>query len=734
MRPRSYAVVSLAAGCLFAGVCLAAEDPGWPRQYTGPQGTLITYQPQVDDWRDFHDLDFRMAFTVKPSGGKEAPGVAEITAHTDVNAAQNTVQLSDIKIKNINFPSQDPATAATDEALVRSFVPKTTTVSLQRIVACTPKKASAPPVAVDNTPPAIFVSQSPAVLLFVEGQPSLAPVQNTNIQYVANTRWPLFRDGSNSMYYLLVNDRWLSAQNVQGPWTPVTALPADMSAISSDAQWASLKNVIPPPANPNGPLPRVFYSSVPADIILFRGIPHFSGIPGAQLTYATNTDSNVFIYGPTQQYYYLTAGRWFSSNNLQGPWVYATPNLPPDFAKIPPSSPAGRVLAWVPGTPEAKDAVLKAQVPTTLDVKPNAASQVNVSYVGGAPEFKPIEGTSMTYAVNTPDKVINVDGTYYLCLQGVWFFSATPQGPWTTAGSVPQAIYTIPPSSPVYNVTYVTQTTNPNGDIEASHTAGYLGAFVAGAATGAIVASGTGYYYPPYAPALAAGAYMPYPATYGATPYYNDHTGAYGLSQSAYGPNGGSADRTASYNPYTGTMARTASVSTPYGSRAAGQAYNPYTGTYAQTKQGSAPGEQWGSSAVTRGDQTTYAQHYSNERGTAAAAESTRGGEAAGVSTAHGDTAAGKTANGDMYADKDGNVYRNTGGGWQKYGKGGWNSMPSDASKSAAQSADRSMENGRDRMGGDSGGLSSLRSEMDNRRRGDMGGDRFSRGGGGRRR
>ena len=69
----------------------------------------------------------------------------------------------------------------------------------------------------------------------------------------------------------------------------------------------------------------------------------------------------------------------------------------------------------------------------------------------------------MSYTTNTHDKMIKVGDVYYLCLQGVWFMSPNPQGPWTTSTSVPQAIYTIPPSSPIYNVTYVTQTANPDG-------------------------------------------------------------------------------------------------------------------------------------------------------------------------------------------------------------------------------------------------------------------------------
>ena len=70
-------------------------------------------------------------------------------------------------------------------------------------------------------------------------------------------------------------------------------------------------------------------------------------------------------------------------------------DLPPDFAKIPLSSPASAILATVPGTDEAKDAVLLAQVPTTMTIKPNEAqAKVKVDYAG-EPKFESIKGTSM---------------------------------------------------------------------------------------------------------------------------------------------------------------------------------------------------------------------------------------------------------------------------------------------------------------------------------------------------
>ena len=232
-----------------------------------------------------------------------------------------------------------------------------------------------------------------------------------------------------------------------------------------------------------------------------------------------------------------------------------------------------------------------------------AANEVKVSYVG-QPQFQPIKGTTMLYAVNTPNKVIQVGDQYYLCYQGVWFVSFSPQGPWQLAQTVPQVIYTIPPSSPVYNVTYVTQVPASDGEVTASYTAGYMGAFVMGATVGAIVACGTGYYYPPY---VYGGFYYPYAATYGYHTY-NPYTGAYGYGGAAYGPYG-SAHWGAAYNPNTGTYARGAQFPPPTAPVAAGQAYNPYTGAYGATRQGSNAYGSWGQSVVSKNGNTAYTQH-----------------------------------------------------------------------------------------------------------------------------
>jgi hypothetical protein len=681
--PLLFAITVLTITNLAAKTANPPADPGWPRQRTNENGSLVYYQPQIDAWTNFKELTFRMAFSLTPKGQKEIVGVIEAQAQTDVNMDDRSVLLRDFKINEVKLPGLDPAKASQVDQAVRSFLPPghTVVMALDRLVASVEKSQAPAPVQVQNNPPEIFVSNTPAILLNIDGEAVRTDIAGTNLGFVVNSNFPLFfeKGGAN---YLFTGEQWLKSPVLEGPWAPVANLPKDMTKVANDPKWAQMKKPILSPSAKGKP-PTIFYSNKPAEVILFKGQPNYANIPGTQLTVATNTDADLFVYTPTQAYYYLAAGRWFKASDLNGPWTYTTPDLPPDFANIPENSPAGRVLVSVPGTDDAKDAVLMAQVPTTATVDPKAAEQAKVTYTGD-PEFKPIEGTSMQYATNTADKVIKLGDVYYLCLQGVWFMSPSATGPWTTADSVPKEIYTIPASSPVYNVTYVTQSTTPEGTVQSSYTAGYLGTFITGAAVGAILASGTGYYYPPYYGYPVGGypIYRPYAATYGVGAYYNTYSGAYGVARGVYGPYGGAAAG-AAYNPYTGTYARGATAYGPYGSRSVAQAYNPYTGTYAATKQGSNAYSSWGQSVVSNGNKSAYTQHYSNANGTVGSIQGSQGGAAVGASTKYGDTAAAKTASGNMYATHDGNVYKNTGNGWSSYDNGNWNSVNKNAQDQA---------------------------------------------------
>jgi hypothetical protein len=663
-----------------------AQDIGWPRQVSKDGARLIYYQPQVDDWKDYKELFARVAFSLTPKDGKEALGVASLQAGTLVDKDTRTVFIRDIQVDSIRFPSLDAASEPAMEQLFRELVPKSgEPISVDRVMADLQQgKVQAQPVAVKNDAPPIFYSAKPAILLMVQGDPVLAPIQKTSLQFVVNTNWDLFFDKSKKNYYLLANKVWLTAQSLKGQWTQTVTLPKDMAKLPAGENFDDVKKVVPPPP-PSGTVPQVFFSSVPAELILFHGAPVYSRIPKTELLYVTNTDNDVFVDDAQKQYYVLLSGRWFRSTALEGPWTYAGNDLPADFAKIPANSPKGHVLESVPGTIEASDAVMLAQIPTTAIVnRAEAEAKAKVTY-DGAPQFKPIENTSLEYATNTQDKVIKDGDMYYLCFQGVWFMSSNPDGPWKTADSVPKEIYTIPPSSPVYNVTYVTQTNPTPTTVESSSTGGYLGMFVIGMAAGACIAYGTGYAYPPYiyyGPAVAYPVYRPWPATYGAGAVYNPATGGWAAGRAAYGPYG-AAGSSAWYNPATGRYGRSASAQTYYGGRTVANAYNPWTGGYGATSQAHNAYAQWGSSVATRGNQWAQSAHVTTAQGTRYAYQTSSGQAGVGFHGANGTVA--NTTNG-VYAGHDGNVYRkNSDGSWSQYNNGNWNQVDTSGAKQQAQ-------------------------------------------------
>jgi hypothetical protein len=670
-----------------------AADPGWPRTIEKSDVRLVYYQPQIESWKDYKLLTARIAFTVTKAG-KQAVGVVKIAADTLTDAETRTVVIQKIRATEVHFPSLDAeAEERARQRFSELFPTEGMTVSLDRLIAALEKtNAPAPKIATNNDPPPIFVSETPAILLFVDGEPVYAPIEGTGLKFVVNTNWDLFYNEATSHYYLLDEDVWRTAQALEGPWEFTRTLPADMAKLPSGQNFDDVKKRIPAPAVDEKPV-RVVYTKKPAELILFEGPPAWIEISKTKLRYAKNTESDVFLQSSEMQFYFLISGRWFRAKSLEGPWTYASSDLPQDFRAIPPKGPKGEVLASVPGTEQAIDAVLLAQIPTTVVVnKGQAEKAVKVTYAG-EPQFTPIPDTSMSYATNTQDKVIRIGDLYYLCFQGVWFMSTTPNGPWKTCDSVPREIYTIPASSPVYNVTYVTVSNPTTTTVEASYTSGYMGAFVVGMSVGACVVYGTGWYYPPYywyGP-YPYPVYWPYPYAYGYGAWYNTATGRYGYGGAVYGPYG-AAGGAAWYNPSTGRYGRAATVQTPWGGRTWSSSYNPYTGVASARAGGWSPYGSWGSSAVQRGDDWAVSNRVSNSQGTVRRTSTSEGGSMTKVRTDQGTVRVGQDANNNVYAGKDGNVYkRDTNGGWSKYENGGWSSVdkpdrpPSSGDRQAAR-------------------------------------------------
>ncbi|HTZ46556.1 MAG TPA: hypothetical protein VMH20_03145 [Verrucomicrobiae bacterium] len=706
-------------------------DP-WPRHLAYQGAQISVYQPQLQSWSG-NLLDAYAAVSIKATDTKKNDyGVIWFTAHTEVDKVNRVVTLFDFQLTKQSFPSLANNGAAYTGAFDQSqswtqFMPLD---QLQASLGLTDVAEKQKRVVVQNNAPRIVFSTVPAVLALIDGQPTMHDVGDS-LQKIINTRALILFDLEKDMYYLALMDGWVKASSLQGPWKLAKHDPSrDLNKIKKAALDDDQNQILGNPdqslkdAYEDGEAPVVYVSTTPAELILTQGEPQFTPLLGTNLLYVTNTGDDIFMDSENSQYYILVAGRWFISPSIaNGPWGYIAANtLPPDFAKIPTYSPKASVLASVPGTPQAKEALIANQIPQTATIN-RAAAQLNLSYFG-TPDFQPITGTSMTYAVNSATPVIYVpSGSFYACQGAVWFEGSSPTGPWTVATSVPDIIYTIPASSPIYNVTYAQVYGYTPSVVYVGYTPGYYGTVVS---SEDVVVYGTGYVYAPY---VTSSVWVPAPVTYGVgasfgwsavggwalgfgigmavgaacSPWWGP-TGWYGWGGGApawgWGAYGGAASanyyghwgnaaysgtRAAWANPYTGNVGagnrgsfyNPVTGATGVGGR--GYNYNAYTGNYAAGSRGAAYNPSTG--VVAGGAHGVYGNAYSGASG------SVDRGFAYKPSTGNG---IGYNGN-NVYADHDGNVYKaSPGSGWQQYNNGNWNNVDKSTQSSlSSQSASR---------------------------------------------
>jgi hypothetical protein len=655
----------------------AVPDGGWPRYYdVDGGGTATLYQPQIATWENQKHMIAWSAVSFERKDLKQpALGTIKIEANTKVALDDRLVNFEDFTIAESNFSSLSRDQTRELLAGLQKGVPTTERViALDRVLAAVDKSAIRPKETpgVKADPPRVFSSTRPAVLVGFDGDPIWSPIKDVDLRYAVNTNWDVFEVGAAKTLYLRNNDNWFKATDLKGPWEPAGTLPQSFRNLPADDNWKDVKAAVPGKSISAKAMPTIFVASEPAELLVLTGEPSYVLVPGTDLLWVNNTESDLFRLGKTGAFYYLVAGRWFSSPGLDGPWTFATPTLPADFQKISVEHPRSRVLASVPGTEQANEAVLLAEIPHTARVDAKQLKAPEVKYAGD-PKFEPISETTVARAVNTDKDVIKVGDLYYMCFQAVWFMSRTPTGPWEVAKTVPKEIYTIPASSPAHSVTYVTVQEDDNSNDEWV-TFAYVAAYTGMAVAWGCAVWGTGWYYPPY---IGYGGfypfYYPYPRTYGMGAWYNPYTGGFGRGAAVYGPYGG-AGMGAVYNPISGTYARGAAAYGPYGSRSVGQAYNPRTGAYGATRQGSNIYGNWGSSYVQRGDDWARTAHVNNyARGTSTRAARTDEGSAVTRRGQTGRTTVARGDNGDVYAGHNGNVYRrDDGGNWQSWNDGSW--------------------------------------------------------------
>jgi len=497
-----------------------AEESDWPRTLPLEQGMVTIYSLQVDDI-DNDIIHFRAALAYRATTGSEPVfGAGWFESQVEIDSDNRIVHPTNLKLTETRFPAgTDNVQSELSTVLANHSPAWNLDFSLDELEAAL-KTAETEAKAVNTAPPQIVYRDHPALLISMDGEPVLREIKNSPYEAVINTPYPLISDGKH--YYLnAAKDVWYRASKATGPYQFEARPPADIAAmVNADEAGVASEPPMEPITAANAP--EIVVSTEPSELIVTEGPAAFVPLVD-DLLVLQNSDDDVFMHVSSQNFYIVLAGRWYRAGSLDGPWTYQlADDLPTAFSNIPQDSNQADSRVYVAGTPEARDAILDAQVPQTAAVA-RGEVDIKVEY-DGAPIYEPVDGTGLVYIENTGSTVILSDGMYYLVEDGVWYVSSSPNGPWQVSDRRPAQVDTILPTSPVYKVKYVHVYDSTPSVVYVGYTPGYTGSYI----YRNTIVYGSGWYYSPW---VSPYYYYPRHSTWGFNVSYNPWSGwNFGLS------------------------------------------------------------------------------------------------------------------------------------------------------------------------------------------------------------
>ncbi len=501
-----------------------AAEIEWPKEVSFDKGNIIVYQPQPEKLEG-NLLTGRSAMALEIAGKKDPIfGVFWFEAHIDTDQEKRTATIYDVNVKRVRWPDSKDTEEQKFTQLVESAIPKAGfTISLERLSAslATAEQEITSLDGLNNEAPQLVFEQQLSVLLMFDGEPKFSDIEKSGYQRAVNTPFLVIKDKNKSQFYMFNGAVWFAANSALGPWASTMSVPTEVVKVLPKTEDGKVVSHISSGAS----FPKIVVATTASELIVSDGKPKWEAVSGGELLYVKNTETPWLRHIESGNMYLLLSGRWFRAKNTSGPWTFVRADkLPNSFSSIPSSSDIGGIRSSIAGTPEANEAILDAQIPQTAAIRREDAS-TNVEY-SGAPEFKKISGTDVAYAVNTSAQVLEIRSKFYVVDNGIWFVSNKAKGPWGVADTIPaDDISKIPPSSPVYNTTYVHVYHSTPEVVYVGYTPGYMWSFP----YHGVPVYGSGWYYPPYRGVI----YYPRPPTWGFHVGYNPWTGwNYGVSWS----------------------------------------------------------------------------------------------------------------------------------------------------------------------------------------------------------
>ena len=519
----------------------------WPQSAAVDGRTYVLYAPQFEAL-DAARATARAAFSIAEGAGPPVFGTCSFDAAVDHDGPSGAIILSGVSVQRATLADGRNADAAATELQsmldgARFTCSRAGVMRNMRVAAGLEASTARLP----DAPPAIKVVRRRATLLLLDGAPVLRPVGDGSVGIAQNAASLLAYDSRTRTWFTRsASGDWLVAPSFRGPYTPADGPAPDARAaieqalpprhVPSPAGRLPASAPAPDRAPARGPA-EVIVSTEPTCLVSIDGGPRMVRVADG-VRAVSNAGCDLFADDAGTTWWLLASGRWFSTADLDaGPWARVAPaDLPRAFASIDPHGPWGNVLASVPGTVQATNALYQQGIVhlSTLD---RGRAKATLSLLGNAPRMRAIEGTSMRYASNASDPLINCDGRWYLCESGAWFASDAAGGPWSLCDSLPESIGAIPPTCPVYPATFVEVYGSTPDTVTFGFTAGYMNSFVSEGSvvwgTGASAPGSTDQGDVPAADGVSDPTWGPYagwPFTYGSWPSYGTEYGGWNFA------------------------------------------------------------------------------------------------------------------------------------------------------------------------------------------------------------
>lgn len=199
---------------------------------------------------------------------------------------------------------------------------------------------------------------------------------------------------------------------------PATEQVASLDAIEAGLAITDATTDSADVAVDNAP-PEIIVALEPAVLVLIDGDPVWrpSGVSGVD--HVLNSRAPILRY--QNRFYLGHEGKWASSASLTAEWASA--------ASVPaPVTQAQARLASEQKTGPQQSAAASAKFPA-IYVRTHPAELISID---GQPNFDDIDGTSLSYVINTPSDVFLDGGNqWYVLISGRWFTAQSTKGPWT---------------------------------------------------------------------------------------------------------------------------------------------------------------------------------------------------------------------------------------------------------------------------------------------------------------